>query len=280
METSLLRASSSLLPFGRARRLGSGRLPLAALPGHGAVVLAGRRAGTSSGGALTVALKLKAPARDVKVACDPPGNYPKTVINDDEDDEFERIYIEFIQKVEKLHASGELLSGLPLPAAAVSDEEKAVQEKLKEIAEGCIHLHADAMARLPLKQRLRMYPIFWAVLLTFATVAAAASEGRCGWGLASAIPDNLDAVRRMVSRACDAPLRLPWVMPVPVVAAESHLPPTHFWGTLIRIEDAASPQCKFAAIDSCEEAMLTLLRHHYVTAKYDVDAMIALAPVA
>jgi hypothetical protein len=73
--------------------------------------------------------------------------------------EFERIYNEFIQKVDSLHASGELLSGLPLPPASVSDEEKAVQEKLKEIAEGCIDLHADAMRRLTLKQRLRMYPV-------------------------------------------------------------------------------------------------------------------------
>lgn len=73
--------------------------------------------------------------------------------------EFNRIYTEFIQKVDKLHADGELLSGLPLPPAAFSDEDKAVQGKLKEIAEGCIDLHADAMRRLPLKQRRRMYPV-------------------------------------------------------------------------------------------------------------------------
>ena len=265
--------------------------------------------------------------------------------------EFERIYIEFIHKVERLHASGELLIGLPLPPAAVSDEEKAVQEKLKEIAEGCIGLHADAMRRLVLKQRLRMYPvklldpaacfflpflatthlspltactcrlqIFWAVLLSFATVAAAAKEGRCSWGLAWAIADNLDALRRMVSRGCDAPLRLPWVMRVPVADAERHLPPAHFWGALIKVADATDPDCKFTAIDSCEasgpfflvplcvlsylrdgggcawgkelmihvllarvleqEAMLTLLGRLYTATKYDVDAMISVAPRA
>jgi hypothetical protein len=90
------------------------------------------------------------------------------------------------------------------------------------------------------------------VLLSFATVAAAAKEGRCGWGLASAIPDNLDALRAMVSRACDAPVRLPWLMRVPVVDAERHLPPLHFWGALITIADAARPECKFVGIHSCE----------------------------
>jgi hypothetical protein len=46
-------AAAASLPSGRARRLGSGRLPLApALPGHGAVVLAGRSVGTGHGGVL------------------------------------------------------------------------------------------------------------------------------------------------------------------------------------------------------------------------------------
>ncbi|CAL4961840.1 unnamed protein product [Urochloa decumbens] len=49
MEISLLRATAALLPSARARRIGSGRLPLATLPGHGAVVLAGRRVGTGRG---------------------------------------------------------------------------------------------------------------------------------------------------------------------------------------------------------------------------------------
>ncbi|KAG2591094.1 uncharacterized protein LOC120674934 [Panicum virgatum] len=272
MASLVARAAS--LPSGRAGLLGSGRL---SLPGHGALVLAGRRVGVGHGGVLALQFMAPAPARDVKVACHPA---PKTVINDDEDDEFERIYIGFIHKVERLHASGELLIGLPLPPAAVSDEEKAVQEKLKEIAEGCIGLHADAMRRLVLKQRLRMYPIFWAVLLSFATVAAAAKEGRCSWGLAWAIADNLDALRRMVSRGCDAPLRLPWVMRVPVADAERHLPPAHFWGALIKVADATDPDCKFTAIDSCEEVMLTLLGRLYTATKYDVDAMISVAPPA
>jgi hypothetical protein len=41
-------------------------------------------------------------------------------------------------------------------------------------------------------------------------------------------------------------------MRVPVVDAERHLPPAHFWGALIKIADAADPDCKFTAIDSCE----------------------------
>ncbi|CAL4961843.1 unnamed protein product [Urochloa decumbens] len=68
METSLLRATAALLPSARARRLGSGRLPLAALPGHDAVVLAGRRVGTGRGGVLTAALKLKGGTVRVKAA--------------------------------------------------------------------------------------------------------------------------------------------------------------------------------------------------------------------
>jgi hypothetical protein len=90
--------------------------------------------------------------------------------------EFERVYIEFIQKVERLHASGELLIGLPLPPAAVSEEEKAVQEKLKEIAEGCIGLHADAMRRLRLKERLRMYPVRFLDPVTFCFVSVLATH--------------------------------------------------------------------------------------------------------
>jgi hypothetical protein len=46
------------LPSGRARHLGSGRLSLAALPGHGAVVLAGRRDVTGRAGVLAVVLKV------------------------------------------------------------------------------------------------------------------------------------------------------------------------------------------------------------------------------
>ncbi|KAG2600138.1 hypothetical protein PVAP13_5KG491800 [Panicum virgatum] len=181
-------AAAASLPSGRAGLLGSGRLPLGpARRGHGALVLAGRRVRAGHGGVLAVQFMAPALARDVKVACHPPGIYPKTVINDDEDDEFERIYIEFIQKVERLHASGELLIGLPLPPAAVSDEEKAVQEKLKEIAEGCIGLHADAMRCLRLKERLRMYPEAMLTLL-----------GR----LYTATKYDIDAMISVAPRAC------------------------------------------------------------------------------
>lgn len=50
MESTLLRTAASLLPSARAGRIGSGRLFLAALPGHDAFVLGGRRAGTGYAG--------------------------------------------------------------------------------------------------------------------------------------------------------------------------------------------------------------------------------------
>ncbi|CAO2197926.1 unnamed protein product [Urochloa humidicola] len=58
MASLAVRAAASSLPFGRARRLGSGRLPPAALPGHDAVVFDGRRVGmTGRAGVFTAALK-------------------------------------------------------------------------------------------------------------------------------------------------------------------------------------------------------------------------------
>jgi len=54
---SFARAAAAL-PSLRARRLGSGRLPLAALPGHGAAVLAVRRDGTGRGGVVAVEFKV------------------------------------------------------------------------------------------------------------------------------------------------------------------------------------------------------------------------------
>ncbi|CAL4974493.1 unnamed protein product [Urochloa decumbens] len=170
METSLLRASSSLLPFGRARRLGSGRLPLAVLPGHDAVVLAGRRVGTGrGGGALTVSLK--APARDVKAAYTKACTAPEM----GDDDGFDKMY---------------------------------VQNKLKDVAERCITLNRDAMRRLPRAERRRFDKIFWMVHLAFATVRSMATEGRATLSMAVVIIDKLDIVRRMVSSACRAPLPL------------------------------------------------------------------------
>lgn len=42
---------------------------------------------------------------------------------------------------------------------ALSEEEKAVQYYLKEIAERCIDLQADAMRRLRPEQRRPLYPV-------------------------------------------------------------------------------------------------------------------------
>ncbi|CAL4954900.1 unnamed protein product [Urochloa decumbens] len=209
METSLLRATAALLPSARARRLGSGRLPLAVLPGHDAVVLAGRRVGTGRGGMLTAALKLKAPSRLVKTACAKPGS--DDAMADVEEIDFDvvkgidRMYKDLDEKLEKVPG---LLYLPPPPEAPLSEEEKATQNKLKEISEKSILLLADSMSCLRPSLLRSLYPRVHVAQFTLARVAAAARDGRANPAMAVLVVDTLEYVRRMVSSACQTPLPL------------------------------------------------------------------------
>ncbi|CAL4947884.1 unnamed protein product [Urochloa decumbens] len=291
METSLLRASSSLLPFGRARRLGSGRLPLAALPGHGAVVLAGRRAGTGGGGVLTVALKLKVPGRLV-TAYATSGSGPEAT----PDDEDVLLPLDFtaLKDLDGMYEKLEKLSGMallpPPPPLPLTKEEMTSQAKLKEIAERCLILLADSMARLRPAQLRPLYSVklhnayYYSLLrcsfavcsylscangpvvldsiqmilvihVTFGRVAAAAKNGRADSSMVVVVAETLDLVRKLVSSACTT--NLPGPKDV-----------TYRFPVFGRERDAAS---------NFETAWVALLESLYNTVQEDIDELISAA---
>lgn len=129
----------------------------------------------------------------------------------------------------------------PPPEVPLSEEEKATQQKLKDIAERCVLLLADSMARLRPAQRrslyrrtlhimicsdpfvltyISVYPLLTVVLifpvmqsihiahLTFARVALAAKTGSANAAMAVLVAETLDVVRTMVSSARKTPLPL------------------------------------------------------------------------
>ncbi|CAL4947882.1 unnamed protein product [Urochloa decumbens] len=238
-------AASSSLPFGRARCLGSGRLPLAALPGHDAVVLAGRRVGTGCGGVLKVALN-KAPARDVKVACAKAGPGPDSM---GDEEAFEKMYSIRSKQFDQL-----LGLYMPLPIQ-LSIEEKAVQEKLKEISEKCIILAHDAMRRLPRAERRRLDNIFWQAHRAFATVKSRATDGRASLGMAVVIAEKLDVVRKMVSFGSNTPL------PIDMKGDKKLIMP--FTAPVFPIEHGI------------EVLVFTIIDNLYEAVKADVEAMLS-----
>ncbi|PUZ55159.1 hypothetical protein GQ55_5G189500 [Panicum hallii var. hallii] len=217
-------AAAASLPSGRARHLGSGRLPLApALPGHGAVVLAGRRVGTGHGGVLVA--QFMGSTRDAIKA-----------------------------------AGAKVASGTAPDSFGDADEfKKAVQAKLKDIAERCVALTYDAMRRLPRAERRRFENIFWHAHRAFAIVRSRATEGRATLEMALVIAQNLDVVRRMVSSACRTPL--------PVDMEDSE-PMTPFFSVTV------------FPLGGLEMLVFTMIDNLYLTVKSDIDDMISAAAAA
>ncbi|CAL4954894.1 unnamed protein product [Urochloa decumbens] len=204
METSLLRASSSLLPFGRARRLGSGRLPLAVLPGHGAVVLAGRRAGTGSGGVLTVALKLKVPRPVCGVKATPADSGAPTEGGDG---------LEEFELVTELKA---MLEGDMRWKSGFSDPDddnplhKNDQELIASFAGSSFTLLIDVTNRLRPPAKSKLYEGLRLCGETLIKAAVRGTKSYASWKNASDVIEALDLLRRLVSSTLEAPLPQDW----------------------------------------------------------------------
>jgi hypothetical protein len=82
---------------------------------------------------------------------------------------------------------------LPKPLA-VSEEEKAVQEKFKEMVNECI----DLLVCIPAEKRRPLFLVFSELYLRWS-----AEWGCAKWWMALQIIEKLEIVRKMVSSACD-----------------------------------------------------------------------------
>ncbi|KAJ1285024.1 hypothetical protein BS78_03G249000 [Paspalum vaginatum] len=213
----------------------AGGRPAASPPPSRVEMLAGGsrvRAGHLQGLRLSLSSLKKAPPRDVKAVCVPVGDNSSLGPVDDhefglfiprllevsehdyvsdqpghlgDEDEFDQFYRVLSKKTATLF--GEFPPSNPL---AVSDEDKAVQEKFKEMANKCIDLLVDTMRRIsPLEKRRALFPTFGAVYPVFASVRCSAEAGRATWWEALRIIEKLEAMRKMVSGACGTPLPVP-----------------------------------------------------------------------
>ncbi|CAD6230140.1 unnamed protein product [Miscanthus lutarioriparius] len=177
----------------------------------------------------------------------------------DEDDEFDKYYAALCKQSEEA-MTGKFIDVIPL-MPVLSEEERAVQNKVKDIAERCMDLQADAMRRLRPEQRHPLYLLFRTVHLAFTSVKVRAMEGHANCGVSSLlIVDKLDVVRKMVSSACSAPL------PLDRDKQElSLLPPLvqEAIGGLVGADDSKDQEVTFA-----------LIEYTYNTVKSDIDKMI------
>ncbi|ONM52527.1 hypothetical protein ZEAMMB73_Zm00001d019243 [Zea mays] len=113
-----------------------------------------------------------------------------------DEDEFDHFYRVVAKKTDML-----LSCHLPKPLA-VSEEEKAVQEKFKEMANECIDLLVDAMRRIPAEKRRPLFSVFGELYPVFESVRWTAEGGCAKWWMALQIMEKLEIVRKMVSSAC------------------------------------------------------------------------------
>ncbi|EES01344.2 uncharacterized protein LOC110433577 [Sorghum bicolor] len=178
----------------------------------------------------------------------------------DEDDDFDKYYASLCKQTEAA-ITGKLSDLIPL-MPVLSEEEKAVQNKVKEIAERCMDLQADAMRRLRPEQRRPLYLLFRTTHLAFESVKVRAMEGHANWGVSSLlVVHKLDVVRKMVSSACSAPL------PLDRDKKElSLLPPLvqeTIGGLLVGADSKPEQEVTFAFVE-----------YTYNTVKSDIDEMI------
>ncbi|KAJ1285025.1 hypothetical protein BS78_03G249100 [Paspalum vaginatum] len=117
---------------------------------------------------------------------------------------FDRFYRVLGEKIDTL------LSGITVKPLAISDEDKAVQEKFKETANKCIELVVDVTRRVrPVEKKRRLFLMMGEVYPLFASVRWFAKAGRANWRMALQIIEKLEVLRKMVSSACGTPLPVP-----------------------------------------------------------------------
>lgn len=207
---------------------GAAGLPPAWPRRDGAGMLTAPEIGTGHHGVRVVALPSTASAKEVKIACVPvddssldPRHFnmefvqdlytpEQLVVSEDDyhvsgpmgdEDEFDYFYRVLSKKIE-MH-----LAPLAPEPLAVSEEEKAVQEKFVEMATKCMGLLVDAIRRIrPVEKRRTLFPMFNAVYPVFASMRWDAEGRRADWWMALQIIEKLEVVRKVVSSACGTPL--------------------------------------------------------------------------
>lgn len=118
---------------------------------------------------------------------------------DEDVQEFDHYYRHLAKRAAKLHAI--YPPELPKPLSE-SEDEKAVQERFKEMANESIDLAAGAMRRIPAEKWRPLISVFAYVFLVFVRVRWYAERGCAKWWMAPQIIEGLQTVRRMVSSAC------------------------------------------------------------------------------
>lgn len=175
-------AAAARLPSLRPRRNGSG-------------VLTGLRIGTGHYGVRLALSSSAASPKEFEVACLPVDD---SSLGPGEDyEELDHFYRVLAIKTDMLFRA--YPEHKPF---AVSEEDKAVQERLKEFANECIDLLVDALRRIPAEKRRPLFSVFGNVYQVFASVKWYAEGGCAQWWMALQITEELEIMRKMVSSAC------------------------------------------------------------------------------
>lgn len=184
-------AAAARLPSLRPRRNGSG-------------VLTGLRIGTGHYGVRLALSSSAASPKEFEVACLPvddsslgPGEDYVSDLRMAYEEELDHFYRVLAIKTDMLFRA--YPEHKPF---AVSEEDKAVQERLKEFANECIDLLDDALRRIPAEKRRPLFSVFGNVYQVFASVKWYAEGGCAQWWMALQITEELEIMRKMVSSAC------------------------------------------------------------------------------